>query len=68
MSSVCTAVSGYFLFGPAQSCLNGLTIILSYESHTCSFIHAYAACIQISFTHVYIVSPALIIQKVSSVM
>jgi len=56
MPSVCTAVSGYFLFGPAQSCLNGLTIILFYEFHTCSFIHAYATCIQISFMHGCIIS------------
>jgi len=59
--SVCTAMSGYFLFGPAQSCLNGLTIILSYEFHTCSFIHAYTACIQISFMHSCIVG--LILKK-----
>ena len=59
--SVCTAMSGYFLFGPAQSCLNGLTIILSYEFHTCSFIHGYTACIQISFMHSCIVG--LILKK-----
>jgi len=45
-----------------------LTIILSYEFHTCSFIHAYTACIQISFMHGCIVSLILIVQKVSSIM
>ena len=66
--SVCTAMSGYFLFGPAQPCLNDLNIILSYEFHTCSSIHAYIACIQISFMHGCIVSLILIVQKVSSIM
>ena len=68
MPSVCIAMSGYFLFGPAQACLNGLTIILSYEFHTCSFIHAYTTCLQISFMHGCIVSLMLIVQKDSSMM
>jgi len=68
MLSVCTAMSGYFLFRPAQSYLKGLTIILSYEFHTCSFIHAYTACIQISFMHGCTISLILIVQNVSSRM
>ena len=43
-------------FRHAQSCLNSLTIILSYEFHTCSFIHASIACIQIPFIHDCIIS------------
>ena len=55
-------------YHPAQARLNGLTIILSYEFHTCSFIHAYTTCLQISFMHGCIVSLILIVQKVSSMM
>ena len=48
-------------------CLVNLTIILSYKFHTCSFIHAYTACTQISFMHGCINSLILIVQKVSSI-